>query len=239
MENNTGKYLKYAIGEIILVVIGILIAVQINSWNNTRKAAIRKLEYINTLIEDLKKDSIVLSKQNEYMQKDLDKIIGISERLSQPEANMDTVKKIYNFEFTGRYDPTISLNKNTYDIIISTGEITLFDNAFKNTFLSFYQIQKSRVQIIQENNKLYLDKYKLLNLPPRKQVGMSGNGTFGIKGHFRKQLLKRFKDEEFLNEFSKFITDKAIMEENIISTKKDLIRRTSNFLNYLYKIRED
>ncbi|MFT7329977.1 MAG: hypothetical protein ACI848_000035 [Roseivirga sp.] len=33
VENKTGKYFKYAIGEIMLVVIGILIALQINTWN--------------------------------------------------------------------------------------------------------------------------------------------------------------------------------------------------------------
>ena len=42
MENKTGKYFKYAIGEIILVVIGILIALQINNWNENRK--VEKLE---------------------------------------------------------------------------------------------------------------------------------------------------------------------------------------------------
>ncbi len=47
-KDKTGKYLKYAIGEIILVVIGILIALQINNWNEERK--IRKTE-INTLKE--------------------------------------------------------------------------------------------------------------------------------------------------------------------------------------------
>lgn len=36
-KGKTGKYLKYAIGEIILVVIGILIALQINNWNEGRK----------------------------------------------------------------------------------------------------------------------------------------------------------------------------------------------------------
>ena len=41
-QNKTGKYLKYAIGEIILVVIGILIAIQLNEWrldssNNRQK----------------------------------------------------------------------------------------------------------------------------------------------------------------------------------------------------------
>ena len=36
MENKTDKYLKYALGEIVLVVIGILIALQINNWNEDR-----------------------------------------------------------------------------------------------------------------------------------------------------------------------------------------------------------
>ena len=40
-KNKTGKYLKYAIGEIILVVIGILIALSINNWNETRKERIK------------------------------------------------------------------------------------------------------------------------------------------------------------------------------------------------------
>jgi hypothetical protein len=42
MENKTGKYFKYAIGEIVLVVIGILIALQINNWNEFNQE--RKLE---------------------------------------------------------------------------------------------------------------------------------------------------------------------------------------------------
>jgi uncharacterized protein DUF6090 len=36
-EGKTGKYFKYAIGEILLVVIGILIALQINNWNEQNK----------------------------------------------------------------------------------------------------------------------------------------------------------------------------------------------------------
>jgi len=62
-ENKTGKYLKYAIGEIVLVVIGILIALQINNWNQARKDNNSLKEYLVKIkshtIEDLYKlDSI-------------------------------------------------------------------------------------------------------------------------------------------------------------------------------------
>ena len=53
-KNKTGKYLKYAIGEIALVVIGILIAVQINDWNQVGKR--KKIEKV--LLLQLKEDML-------------------------------------------------------------------------------------------------------------------------------------------------------------------------------------
>ncbi len=58
--NRPLQYLRYAIGEIILVVIGILIALQINNWNETKKNEKLELRYIADLISDLQKDSIAL-----------------------------------------------------------------------------------------------------------------------------------------------------------------------------------
>ena len=49
----TGRYILYAIGEIILVVIGILIALQINNWNEGRKQSIVEQQYIANLLSDL------------------------------------------------------------------------------------------------------------------------------------------------------------------------------------------
>ena len=52
-QNKTGKYLKYAIGEVILVVIGILIALQINNNNDARKARESEINLYKNAIEDL------------------------------------------------------------------------------------------------------------------------------------------------------------------------------------------
>lgn len=48
-QNQVGKYLKYAIGEILLVVIGILIALQINTWNENRKLKTEEIKLLKEL----------------------------------------------------------------------------------------------------------------------------------------------------------------------------------------------
>ena len=61
-ENKFSKYLLYAIGEIVLVVIGILIALGINNWNENRKYKSIEKDLLNTITENLKLDSISFSK---------------------------------------------------------------------------------------------------------------------------------------------------------------------------------
>lgn len=52
-ENNIPKYLRYAIGEILLVVIGILIALQVNNWNENRKNKVEEKVILKNLQEEL------------------------------------------------------------------------------------------------------------------------------------------------------------------------------------------
>src|SRR5210317_586335 len=59
-QNRLSKYLLYAIGEIILVVVGILIALQINNWNENRKDQQVVQELYHNLISSLKTDSIAV-----------------------------------------------------------------------------------------------------------------------------------------------------------------------------------
>jgi hypothetical protein len=61
MENKTSKYFKYAAGEIILVVIGILIALQINNWNENRINNKKLKSYLTDIIKDLKKDTATIN----------------------------------------------------------------------------------------------------------------------------------------------------------------------------------
>jgi hypothetical protein len=67
MENKTGKYLKYAIGEIILVVIGILLALKINNWNESQKHEAKLLNYLTNLREALIDDIASLKSNISYI----------------------------------------------------------------------------------------------------------------------------------------------------------------------------
>ena len=71
VENKTGKYLKYAIGEIVLVVVGILIALSINTWKEQRNNLEKEKYYLTSI-----KSSIQLS------QSELNRVINDAQHIS-------------------------------------------------------------------------------------------------------------------------------------------------------------
>mgnify|MGYP006902135926 CR=1 FL=1 len=70
-KGKTSRYLKYAIGEIILVVIGILIALQINTWNESRKLKNNEVSILKDLIENLQNDYASFQIEKKLLEKQL------------------------------------------------------------------------------------------------------------------------------------------------------------------------
>ena len=64
MENKNGMYFKYAVGEIVLVVIGILIELQINNWNENVKKLKQEKIYYCKIKDDLESDKINIKRIN-------------------------------------------------------------------------------------------------------------------------------------------------------------------------------
>lgn len=60
-ENRTGKYLKYALGEILLVMIGILLALQVNNWNEERLLDIEERAVLEELTDNLESNIGILN----------------------------------------------------------------------------------------------------------------------------------------------------------------------------------
>jgi hypothetical protein len=78
-EGKTGKYFKYAIGEIVLVVIGILIALGINSWNQDRLSNQQQKVYLNNFKEELVSNNKLLQRiDKQYAEHQEETAIGIT-----------------------------------------------------------------------------------------------------------------------------------------------------------------
>ena len=103
-ENKSGKYLKYALGEILLVMIGILLALQVNNWNENRKLKAVENTLLRSIADDIVRDTIDLN----YNLKGYQEIIISTEILldhwSQKKSNNrqfhNALRRVINANFT-------------------------------------------------------------------------------------------------------------------------------------------
>jgi len=170
-ENKFSKYLLYAIGEVVLVVIGILIALQLNTWRMEKKD--RQIE--KTLLKNLKKDlgndiqgfrrvkKFNIS-QNETCIRLLDYIIDESKPLE------DTIQFVNDFHLIVFFSIPYS-NKTSYNLAVNTGYLNniLSDNLvnelsnyYNNNFLDNHVTDTERfINIYNENN--LMQKYPMFS----------------------------------------------------------------------------
>ena len=93
-KGKTGAYLKYALGEIILVVIGILLALQINNWNELRKARTKEKILLGQIREDYQANLIQLEEKMTTREKIMISGVALLEAFDNPSsANRDSVIK--------------------------------------------------------------------------------------------------------------------------------------------------
>ena len=150
-ENRLTRYLLYAIGEIVLVVIGILIALQINNWNEDNKGKAFEREMLSQIQDNLKKDKAKLIEINASFTKAIasaDKILAIGPEDHIPDSLRYWLAYFIQFE---RFQPIT----NSYEALKSRGldqvsnkELRLllgeyYDDEISHTIKSVGDIEKS------------------------------------------------------------------------------------------------
>jgi hypothetical protein len=141
-QNKTSKYFKYAIGEIVLVVIGILIALQINNWNENRKTKLVELELLKNIQSDLKESrhSIDLMVFNNSKQIDIYKKLLYYAREDLPRNEiLDTV-----FGYIPTWN-TPYLNYSAYETLKTKGVDLIQNNALKEKIVKIYDNEFARL----------------------------------------------------------------------------------------------
>jgi len=136
-ENKTGKYFKYAIGEIILVVIGILIALQINNWNENRKMKLEEHDLLVGLEVEFKINHDRLEYVIQTCKQSIENGNKLITYFNQDITKIQQVKfdsLLYNFQNVWTFNP----RKGLLNSVIASGKINLITNAeLKNELASF------------------------------------------------------------------------------------------------------
>lgn len=136
-ESKFTKYLLYAIGEIVLVVIGILIALQINNWNETKKNSKKEAYLLKQLQKEFKSDSSHIANLawlTRLKVEDGKKISSFLEGESQ--MNSDS---LVSFLFFNGKALLFQSHTPTYDEIISSGNMSLIKSEALKTMISSYK----------------------------------------------------------------------------------------------------
>ena len=125
-ENKFSKYLLYAIGEIILVIIGILIALYINNWNQIEKSKSESNRLLILLTLDLEKDiNHINSIRTEYN----DWLLQIENILDNSlDSNSKKITQLHEFSAGRTSMYYLHINKITFSEMFNSGKALEFDN---------------------------------------------------------------------------------------------------------------
>jgi hypothetical protein len=145
MENKTSKYLKYAIGEIILVVIGILIALQINNWNEERKEAVYErnilIDIQNSLQKDLNFWKILLNGRITRKESGAPELL---KKLHNPDVYRDSVKSMLRDYVNLRTGINFSYDKGPYESLKSIGLDQIKNDSLRQNIVRMYEVNLPR-----------------------------------------------------------------------------------------------
>lgn len=157
-ENRVSKYLIYAFGEILLVMIGILLALQVNNWNNKRIETKREYNYIKNIERDLNNQLLAIDTQIEFEAAVADNCNKVLEPYN--ETNTLSIDNSFALALGSMTSRRTFRNPNpAYKELISSGSISLIsDEEFKNKLINYYEELNRIEQVIANNNTLFIDQ---------------------------------------------------------------------------------
>ena len=150
MENKTGKYLKYAIGEIILVVIGILIALSINNWNQS----IKDKKSLNEYLIKIKSHTAQDIEQLKELSNGRKQIADICKQARNSILDKTEKDNLFLFKASGYafYDFYFKPNSGGYESLKNSQYYGKINNTKLDSLLAKYH---GLVDIIAENERSY------------------------------------------------------------------------------------
>jgi len=191
-DNKPLKYMRYAVGEIVLVVIGILIALAINNHNEKKKDIEQEQVILKQLKTDYKANLLQLENKIEMRRKLIAESLNVLEITSKDiPISKDSLSMIFATFFM---DPTFDPIEND---VMNSGNIKLIRNDTLKQFLSHWT---SDIKAYIESEQIQHNHYISEIIPFMKQVGIMRdvNHVFWKEQEFRMGFLDKGKNDKIL-----------------------------------------
>jgi len=222
-SGNIGKYLKYALGEIFLVMLGILLALQVNNWNETRKLKQKEAIYLQGLKEDF-----LIS------QKALDRVIRKTDRVAETVSYLVNIIRVNQSEM-GKVNLDSLIDSSAgYTIfmgsegvindILGSGQLSLINNQYLRKEIASWEANLKMIRGIEKLSEGTVGAY----------IGSMRKYMDFTNYEYDKPAFIASKKEEFLNdiEFRNYLSDIIGLSDNL----NELYREKKQHIDTLIQV---
>lgn len=161
-ENRLRKYLLYAIGEIVLVMIGILLALQVNNWNENRKYKNAQEVILRSIKQDLKADVTYLRNFLARVDSSYQLLKKQSEKVNRISYSKDSLINFLKNDINVFVPTFDGYNNNTYESMKASGKLDLLDNQIKAQLYDLSILQNTNQEEYQTLRDGYFDEIETL-----------------------------------------------------------------------------
>ena len=223
LENNKLKFVRYAVVEIVLVVIGILIAVTINNWNENNKKHIIEVGLLEELLADTKTDSTFFKSRIYHLTSYINNVNNLNKinNGNTSEAILNTPFNNYRmFDIGMSYQSTV--NSNTKD------KVEEFSNKKIQELLRKYILQYNYISIAFQQKDKFFDKYAGDLLLKYSDVSFSLQNSTPLKEYFK--IIEYPKNKKVVNFLKASVLNCRIQTASLIKINYQLQKAIENEL---------
>tara|TARA_R110002033_G_C3814593_1_gene232514 strand:+ start:69 stop:782 length:714 start_codon:yes stop_codon:yes gene_type:complete len=222
-KGKTGKYFKYAIGEIVLVVIGILIALAINNWNEQRKSSINEKDLILTIIDEIKSSRDNLKKEletNQFLLNEISKYLD--NNFPESEKDNSIILALIAHNNTEMNIP----------LVVSILEKNISHSISDNMLLKkLRELNSSNESLVKSEH--FLDDFwnsKTTEFLIRKKYAYPTFDKFTRNNVAKSERYRELYDDD---EYKNLISLKWILHKSYVSDQENTLKKLEEILEYL------
>ena len=218
-SGKAGRYILYAIGEIFLVVIGILIALQINNWNESNKRDKRELVLLKELVGNLKTNVNNLNNDIASQVESANIIDFLIDHLDNRRPYFDSLD--YYFSMSD-FAPDVILTSSAFETLKSSGLELIKSPILRTEIINLFEV--TYPYLLQETKRLEDQVWPAVVVPM-------------IQKHFREEMNRYIPTnyEALLNdvEFINMLSKRGRMRKSSTTQKKEAKAKTERIIDLI------